>query len=91
MKFEWDETKRQTNLRKHRLDLADAQTVFLGVTLTINDGRFDYDEDRFITVGLLNETVVVIAHTERADVIRIISMRKATRNEQRHYFRNIAD
>lgn len=91
MKFEWDETKRQTNLRKHRLDLADAQAVFLGVTLTINDGRFDYDEDRFITVGLLNETVVVIAHTERADVIRIISMRKATRNEQRHYFRNIAD
>lgn len=91
MKFEWDEAKRQTNLRKHRLDFIDAQAVFLRVTLTIEDGRFDYDEDRFITFGLLNETVVVIAHTERANVIRIISMRKATKNEQKHYFRNIAD
>ena len=88
MKFEWDETKRQTNLRDHKLDFADAQIVFSGITFTFEDDRFEYGEDRFITLGLLREIVVVIAHTERNDTVRLISMRKATKNEQRLYFEN---
>jgi uncharacterized DUF497 family protein len=88
MKFEWDEPKRQTNLRDHRLDFAEAETVFSGITFTFEDDRFEYGEDRFITLGLLRETVVVIAHTERNDTVRMISMRKATKNEQRLYFEN---
>ena len=88
MKFEWDETKRQTNLRDHKLDFADAEIVFTGITFTFEDDRFEYGEDRFITLGLLREMVVVIAHTERKDTVRMISMRKATKNEQRLYFEN---
>ena len=88
MKFEWDETKRQTNLRDHKLDFVDAEIVFSGITFTFEDDRFEYGEDRFITLGLLREIVVVIAHTERKDTIRLISMRKATKNEQRLYFEN---
>ena len=88
MKFEWDETKRQTNLRDHKLDFADAEIVFSGITFTFEDERFEYGEDRFITLGLLREIVVVIAHTERKDTVRVISMRKATKNEQRLYFEN---
>jgi len=88
MKFEWDETKRQTNLRDHKLDFANAEIVFSGITFTFEDDRFEYGEDRFITLGLLQETVVVIAHTEREDRVRLISMRKATKNEQRLYFEN---
>jgi hypothetical protein len=88
MKFEWDETKRQTNLRDHKLDFAEAEIVFSGITFTFEDDRFEYGEDRYITLGLLRETVVVIAHTERNDTVRMISMRKATRNEQRLYFEN---
>ena len=88
MKFEWDETKRQTNLRDHKLDFADAEIVFSGVTFTFEDDRFEYSEDRSITLGLLREIVVVIAHTERNDTVRMISMRKATKNEQRLYFEN---
>lgn len=88
MKFGWDETKRQTNLRDHKLDFVDAQIVFSGITFTFEDDRFEYGEDRFITLGLLREVVVVIAHTERNDTVRLISMRKATKNEQRLYFEN---
>ena len=86
MEFEWDETKRQSNLRKHRLDFADAETVFASAIFTFEDERFNYDEDRYITLGLLRDNIVVIAHTEQEEIIRIISMRKATKNEQRIYF-----
>lgn len=51
MKYTWDEAKRQSNLRKHRLDFADAEIVFDGLTLTFEDDRFDYSEQRFITIG----------------------------------------
>lgn len=91
MKFEWDEAIRQSNLRKHHLDFSDVETVFAGATFTFEDDRFDYTEDRYITLGLLRGMVVVIAHTEQGEVIRVISMRKATNNEQRIYFEGFAD
>ena len=52
--------------------------------------RFDYGEERFITFGLLDGQVVAVAHSEREDVIRIISMRKATRNEEKNYLSKIS-
>jgi hypothetical protein len=91
MKFEWDEAKRQSNLRKHRLDFFDVEMIFAGATFTFEDDRFDYTEDRYITLGLLRGMVVVIAHTEQDEVVRVISMRKATNNEQRIYFEGFAD
>ena len=91
MKFTWDEAKRKTNLAKHGLDLADAKIVFSSATFTIEDDRFDYDEPRFITIGMLYGVVVVIAHTERNDEVRIISMRKATKNEQKIYFKGFTN
>jgi uncharacterized DUF497 family protein len=91
MNFEWDEVKRQVNLRKHRLDFSDAAIVFTGETITFEDDRFEYGEDRYITLGLLRGLVVVIAHTERDNKIRVISIRKATRNEQRLYFQGLRD
>ncbi|NJN96156.1 MAG: BrnT family toxin [Anaerolineales bacterium] len=91
MKFEWDEAKRQTNLHKHRLDFAEAEIIFSGATFTFEDNRYAYGEDRFITLGLLKGAVVVIAHTERNEVIRIISLRKATKYEQQLYFQSFSD
>jgi uncharacterized DUF497 family protein len=91
MNLEWDEVKRQSNLRKHRLDFADVEIVFSGATFTFEDDRFEYSEDRYITLGLLRGTVVVIAHTEQENMIRVISMRKATKNEQRLYFEEFTD
>ena len=89
MKIVWDEAKCRTNVRKHGLDFTDAEQVFAGITYTIEDRRFDYNERRFITLGLLRDTVVVMAHTETRAAIRIISMRKATRNEQELLFQSI--
>lgn len=87
MKYTWDEVKRQSNLRKHRLDFADAEIVFDGLTLTFEDDRFDYTEQRFITIGTLDGEFIVIAHTENEDdLTRIISMRKATKHEENIFF-----
>jgi len=89
MIFEWDEAKRRVNLHKHGFDFADAQNVFAGDIVTIEDHREDYGEVRFITVGMLRTQVVIIVHTETEDAIRVISMRKATKNEERIYFQQI--
>lgn len=86
MVYDWDEAKRSSNLVKHRLDFADAEIVFDGLTLTFEDNRFAYQEERFITLGMLDGKVVVIAHTENEELTRIISMRKATKNEENIYF-----
>jgi len=89
MRFAWDKKKREKNLKKHGLDFEKAHIVFKGATFTIPDTRFDYGEERFATLGLLEADVVVIVHTEDKKEIRIISMRKGTRNEQKIYFENI--
>ena len=66
MRFEWDEAKRRENLRKHGIDFVDLPPLFDGVTVTVLDDRFDYGEDRFLTVGVLQGIVIVVAHTETA-------------------------
>jgi uncharacterized DUF497 family protein len=89
MKFTWDEAKRQANIEKHGIDFADAPPMFDDDIFTIEDDRFDYGETRYITFGLLQYRVIVVAHTEEDDVIRIISARKATKNEEKRYFNEI--
>ncbi|XZN92642.1 MAG: BrnT family toxin [Microcoleus sp.] len=91
MEFEWDETKRLTNLSKHGIDLIDVPLVFDGEILTVEDERFSYGEQRFVTFGLLQGRVVAIVHTEREDITRIISARKANKYEQRIYFEQISN
>ena len=85
MEFEWDESKRRANYRKHGLDFRDAEKVFQGMTIAAEDKRQDYREKRFISLGRLGDVVVVIVHTERGDRIRIISMRRANQKERRAY------
>jgi uncharacterized DUF497 family protein len=91
VRFEWDAAKRQSNIRKHGIDFVGIEEVFQGETVTILDERSDYGEERFITLGLLKGRVVVIAHTETEEIIRIISVRKATKNEEIGYFKAVAD
>ena len=88
MNFTWNETKRQTNLKKHGFDFTDTDRVFTKDTFTRPDNRFDYGEQRFNTIGLLETTVVVISHTETEDTIHVISMRKGERYEREYYFSN---
>jgi uncharacterized DUF497 family protein len=91
VRFEWDDAKRRSNIGKHGIDFLRIEEVFQGETITIVDDRFDYGEQRFITLGLLQGRVAVVAHTETDEVIRIISVRKATKNEEVSYFKKTAD
>lgn len=86
MKFEWDEQKCLINLQRHGIDFADVRQVFVNERRTIIDNRFDYGEIRFFTLGLLNGRVVAVSHTETDEIIRIISARKANKNEQAKYY-----
>ena len=89
IEFEWDESKRLFNIHKHGIDFSDVPVVFDGLIVTVKDERFDYGEQRFVTFGLLQGQVVAMVHTESEDYIRIISTRKATKNEQKTYFEQI--
>ncbi len=89
MIFTWDENKRRSNIAKHGFDFNDAQFVFAGLTFTFEDDRDNYGEQRFITLGLLQGRFVAIIHTEVNSEIRIISMRKGTKHEQRIFSENI--
>ena len=91
MRFSWSEGKRRSNLVDHGLDSVDASRVFDDVTFTFEDDRFDYGEQRFVTLGLLDGMVVSIVHTESPRSIRIISFRKATRREQTIFLNSIKD
>jgi hypothetical protein len=85
MKYEWDEAKNRKNLAKHGLSFEDAERVFSGPCITLEDDRFDYGEQRFVTLGLLAGRLVVLAHSPRNEGTRIISMRKGNRREQETY------
>ena len=82
MRFSW-------SLQQHGLDFVDAPRVFDGPTYIYEDDRFDYSGQRFVTLGLLEELVVSIVHTETTRLIRIISFRKATKHEQTIFFKNL--
>jgi len=87
MRYIFDLKKRTANLKKHGYDFEDAQQVIeSGCTVTFEDRRFDYDEQRFITLGVLRGGVVVIATAETDETLRVISMRKAERNEEKIYY-----
>jgi uncharacterized DUF497 family protein len=83
--YEWDKAKNRSNFAKHGLDFEDAEQVLTGPCVTFEDSRFNYGEERLITLGLLAGRVVIIAHAQRGEATRIISMRKANRREQKIY------
>lgn len=85
MSIEFDPAKRKITLDTRGLDMARADEVFAGATLTVEDDRKDYGEDRFITIGFLDGRMVVLVWTPRNDTPRIISMRRANEREQALY------
>ena len=90
MLFTWDEKKRLRNLKKHGIDFTCAADIFSGPTFTWEDSRFDYGEQRWITMGLLgSQIVVLVVHTETEEEIHVISIRKADKDEQALFFSNI--
>ncbi|MDE0206456.1 MAG: BrnT family toxin [Candidatus Tectomicrobia bacterium] len=85
MTVAFDEAKRKFTLETRGLDMARADEVLAGSTLTVRDHRRDYGEDRFITIRFLDRRMVVLVWTPRNRDLRIISMRKANEREQALY------
>ena len=90
MEYEWDEDKRQANLAKHEVDLLDAVLIFEGKVFTFEDSRFDYGEQRMVSIGYADGQLYVLVHTERGAMTRLISARKGGRRDQRKYQAGIA-
>jgi uncharacterized protein len=88
--FEWDPKKAGKNLKLHDVSFDEASTAFSDkLSLTIYDPLHSEEEDRMILIGnSLKNRLLVIVHTERKDKIRIISARKATKNERKQYEEN---
>ena len=89
IKFEWDPAKAKANERKHGVSFEEAQSVFYDeFARQFYDPESAEAEDRFLLLGMSNRArILLVCHCERSggDVIRIISARKATRNERKHY------
>ena len=87
MEFEWDPSKAAENLRKHKVSFNEAATVFGDfLSTTASDPDHSGDEHRYITVGLSDRgRLLIVAHAERREWIRIISARNLTRSERRAY------
>ncbi|HEV2102372.1 MAG TPA: BrnT family toxin [Candidatus Acidoferrum sp.] len=90
MNFEWDPVIAQTNRRKHRVTFEEAATVYGdALALTYPDPDHSFSEQRFITVGMSGaKRLLIVAHAERGESIRIISARKATQRERKQYEEN---
>ncbi|HEV2747256.1 MAG TPA: BrnT family toxin [Allosphingosinicella sp.] len=85
----FDPAKRERNLAKHGLDLADAAKLLAGRCLERLDDRWDYGEDRWVSVGWLEGQLAVCVWSDWGEQARVISLRKATADEQAEYFREI--
>jgi hypothetical protein len=85
--FEWNPQKAEINRRKHGISFDEAATVFED-TLSVTYPDLDYSEqeERYLIIGVSSQyQVLVISHTYRSEIIRIISARRATKREQRFY------
>lgn len=85
--FEWDTEKSETNFAKHKVKFEEAKTVYNDPFLrTFPDPEHSDSEPPYLNIGYsLKHRILVVVHTERNDNIRIISCRKATKNERRFY------
>jgi uncharacterized DUF497 family protein len=83
IEFDWDERKSELNLAKHGIDFENAIEVFYGPIILRRSDR--NDEERWVAVGHSENRLIAVVFTRRLDVIRIISARRARKNEEREY------
>lgn len=88
MDFEWGDEKASANEQRHGIDFKTATRVFLDPNwLEDYDSEHGGDEERWIAIGLVDSRLLMVVYTERHKVMRIISARKATKNEQKAYYK----
>ncbi|NET55637.1 MAG: BrnT family toxin [Symploca sp. SIO2E6] len=87
MDFEWNPEKAALNLKKHDVSFQEASTVFNDpLSITFPDSDHSVGESRYVIIGMSRlRQLLIVAHTDREDTVRIISARKTTRKEKRFY------
>ena len=87
MKFEWNPNKAAINLKKHNISFQEATTVFDDpLSVTFPDPDHSIGENRYVIIGISGlGQLLIVSHTDREDQTRIISARRATRQERRFY------
>ena len=88
MEIEWDKNKAASNLIKHKIDFEDAKNIFLDPNRIEREDKRDYDETRIQVIGIVNQVVLFVVYTKRNGKNRIISARRANKNEQRQYYQS---
>jgi uncharacterized DUF497 family protein len=83
--FEWNEAKNRSNLRKHVLDFEEAVEMFGGLVFAEPDTREDYGENRWAGLGMIRRRAAQVVFSGEPGSIRIVSLRKATRSENKQY------
>jgi uncharacterized protein len=85
--FEWDDEKAKSNVKKHGVSFEEAATIFNDPKIaTISDPDHSEDEERYVSLGMsVIMRLLIVAHTYRTVKIRLISARKATKAEKKHY------
>lgn len=91
IKFDWNAAKAAANIKKHGVSFEEAKSVFFDdFAVQFFDRENSKTEDRFLMLGMSNQTkLLIVCHCERDDgnTLRVISARKATKNESKHYMR----
>lgn len=87
--FDWDEAKAEANYRKHGIDFETATEVFADpfVVERFDPLSVEHGEDRFLITGMASGQLLTVVYTERDEIIRLISARRATRREHDNYYR----
>lgn len=86
LKFEWNRSKAKDNYAKHGVSFEFAKDVFRDpFAVEFLDDREDYGEERFVIIGRVEDHVLCVIYSERNDVIRMISARRATKHERATY------
>jgi uncharacterized protein len=86
VEFEWDEAKARANWKKHGVTFPQAARVFLDPQRIERRDDRNYAEERFLTVGRVDEFEILLTYTARSNVTRVISARKANRYEREEYW-----
>jgi uncharacterized DUF497 family protein len=88
MEIEWDNNKAASNLIKHKIDFEDAKNIFLDPNRLEREDQRDYNETRIQVIGIVNQVVLLVVYTKRNGRYRIISARRANKNERRQYYQS---
>ena len=91
MKYIWDDNKNKINIEKHKIDFNDSIGMFNYPLLACIDQSKNYEEERWIGIGFLKGIIAVIVYTEddEKEIIRIISCRRATKNENKRFKKSL--